>query len=144
MYGGGFATVPAYLADIFGTRHVGAIHGRLLTAWSTAGIVGPMLMTQIKPAGGRYDITLYILAGLLALGLVCNLAVRPLARHWFLPAPAAGRTGAGPAAASQGIGGPAIGVGGLDGRTALAWLAVGAPIAWGVWITLRKAAVLLG
>jgi MFS family permease len=144
MYGGGFATVPAYLADIFGTRFVGAIHGRLLTAWSTAGIVGPMLMTQIKPAGGRYDITLYILAGLLALGLACNLAVRPLARHWFLPAPAAGRTGAGPTGASQAIGGPAIGIGGLDGRAALAWLAVGAPIAWGVWITLRKAAVLLG
>jgi len=118
---------------------VGAIHGRLLTAWSTAGIVGPMLMTQIKPAGGRYDITLYILAGLLALGLVCNLAVRPLARHWFLPAPAAGRAGAGPAVAN-----PGIGAGGLDGRAALAWLAVGIPIAWGVWITLRKAAVLLG
>ncbi len=70
---------------------------------------------------------------------MCNLAVRPLARHWFLPAPAAGRTGAGPAAAN-----PGIGAGGLDGRAALAWLAVGVPIAWGVWITLRKAAVLLG
>jgi hypothetical protein len=138
MYGGGFATVPAYLADIFGTRYVGAIHGRLLTAWSTAGIVGPLLMTQIKANGGGYAFTLYLLAGLLALGLVCNLLVRPLAPHWFLPAAA---TPAARAAAGAVRG---IGRGGLDGRAALAWLAVGLPIAWGIWITLQKAAVLLG
>ena len=48
MYGGGFATIPAYLADIFGTQHVGAIHGRLLTAWSLAGIVGPMLISYLR------------------------------------------------------------------------------------------------
>jgi MFS family permease len=47
MYGGGFATVPAYLADMFGTRFVGAIHGRLLTAWSTAGIAGPVLVNYL-------------------------------------------------------------------------------------------------
>ncbi len=139
MYGGGFATIPAYLADIFGTRFVGAIHGRLLTAWSTAGIVGPLLMTRIKATGGGYAVTLYLLAGLLALGLVCNLLVRPLAPRWFLPvAPAAAAAAAGRAAA------PGIGRGGLDGRAALAWLAVGLPIAWGIWITLQKAAVLLG
>ena len=47
MYGGGFSTVPAYLADMFGTQYVGAIHGRLLTAWSTAGVIGPIVITQI-------------------------------------------------------------------------------------------------
>ncbi|VFU07056.1 protein of unknown function [Methylocella tundrae] len=73
MYGGGFATVPAYLADVFGTRFVGAIHGRLLTAWSTAGIVGPVVIGYIRDAQIAaginralvYDRTMYILAGFL-------------------------------------------------------------------------------
>ena len=90
MYGGGFATIPAYLADIFGTRYVGAIHGRLLTAWSTAGILGPVLVNYIReyqighgvPNAQAYNVTMYILAGLLVLGFFCNLAVRPVAeRH---------------------------------------------------------------
>jgi MFS family permease len=87
MYGGGFATIPAYLADLFGTQFVGAIHGRLLTAWSTAGILGPVLVNYIReyqldhgvPASQAYNVTMYILAGLLVLGLLCNLAVRPVA-----------------------------------------------------------------
>src|SRR5512144_1938070 len=91
MYGGGFATIPAYLADIFGTQYVGAIHGRLLTAWSTAGIVGPVVVNYIRqaqidagvPREQVYDFTLYILAGMLALGFLCNLAVKPLAQLWF-------------------------------------------------------------
>src|SRR5580704_9500593 len=73
MYGGGFATVPAYLADIFGTQFVGAIHGRLLTAWSTAGIVGPVVVNYIRefeiaagvPRDHVYDVTMYVLAGML-------------------------------------------------------------------------------
>ncbi len=85
MYGGGFATIPAYLADIFGTQFVGAIHGRLLTAWSTAGIVGPFVVTKIREiqaaAGVQgadlYGRTMYVLAGFLVVGFVCNLAVRP-------------------------------------------------------------------
>ena len=76
MYGGGFATVPAYLADLFGTQMVGAIHGRLLTAWSAAGIFGPVLVNYIReyqlsigvPRAQVYDITMYILAGMLVLG----------------------------------------------------------------------------
>src|SRR5215468_3559722 len=71
MYGGGFSTGPAYLADIFGTQFVGAIHGRLLTAWSTAGIVGPVVVN-------------YILAGMLVLGFICNFFVRPLSERWFM------------------------------------------------------------
>jgi MFS family permease len=81
MYGGGFATIPAYLRDIFGTMHVGAIHGRLLTAWATAGVLGPVLVNYIReyqigqgvPKTEAYSVTMYIMAGLLAVGFVCNL-----------------------------------------------------------------------
>jgi MFS family permease len=86
MYGGGFAAIPAYLADIFGTRFVGAIHGRLLTAWSVAGILGPVLVNYLNerqvatgvPKGRAYDQTMYLLAGLLVAGFVCNALVRPV------------------------------------------------------------------
>jgi MFS family permease len=92
MYGGGFATIPAYLADLFGTQFVGAIHGRLLTAWSTAGILGPVLVTRIReyqiahgvPNAQAYNTTMYILAGFLVVGLACNLAVRPVAERFFM------------------------------------------------------------
>ncbi len=94
MYGGGFATIPAYLADLFGTQMVGAIHGRLLTAWATAGILGPVVvgyMREYQLAHGSlpsqvYNTTMYILAGMLVLGLICNLLVRPVAaRHFMTP-----------------------------------------------------------
>ena len=92
MYGGGFATVPAYLRDIFGTMHVGAIHGRLLTAWSAAGVVGPVLLNQLREGriesgvapADAYTTTLYVMVALLAAGLVCNLLVRPVAeKHHY-------------------------------------------------------------
>jgi MFS family permease len=84
MYGGGFATIPAYLRDQFGTAQVGAIHGRLLTAWSAAGIAGPVLVNYIRDyqiehgvaKADAYTVTMYIMAGLLIVGLVCNLLVR--------------------------------------------------------------------
>jgi len=86
MYGGGFATIPAYLADLFGSRQVGAIHGRLLTAWSVAGILGPVLVTYLReyqkdrgvPLDQAYNTTMYILAAMLLVGFVANLAVRPV------------------------------------------------------------------
>jgi MFS family permease len=92
MYGGGFATIPAYLSDIFGTQFVGAIHGRLLTAWSAAGILGPVLIGYIReyqiergiPAAQAYNITMYLLAALLVVGFFCNLAVRPVAERWYM------------------------------------------------------------
>jgi MFS family permease len=92
MYGGGFATIPAYLADIFGTQFVGAIHGRLLTAWSAAGILGPVLVNYIReyqlgqgvPAAQAYNVTMYVLAGLLVIGFFCNLAVRPVADRYYM------------------------------------------------------------
>ncbi len=92
MYGGGFATVPAYLKDLFGVMQVGAIHGRLLTAWSAAGVLGPVLVNYIreylKARGasgvGLYAPTMYLMAGLLVIGLICNLLVRPVdERHHF-------------------------------------------------------------
>jgi MFS family permease len=148
MYGGGFATVPAYLADVFGTQFVGAIHGRLLTAWSTAGIIGPVVVNYIReaqiaagvPRDSVYDFTMYILAGMLVLGLVCNLLVKPLADHWFMKPEEVAKLqaqGAGAAAATGGSFG--IGKGGLDAKAVVFWAFVGIPLAWGVWITLKNA-----
>ncbi len=150
MYGGGFATIPAYLADIFGTQFVGAIHGRLLTAWSTAGIVGPLIVTQIRQlqlaagvqGAALYGRTLYVLAGFLAAGLLANLAVRPLASRWFVASP--DRTGTMPAAiVEERTGSFGIGRGGLDADAVIAWTIVGLPILWGVWITLSKALIIV-
>jgi MFS family permease len=143
MYGGGFATIPAYLADIFGTGFVGAIHGRLLTAWAAAGIIGPEIINWIRQqqlAAGVvrakvYDHTMYVLAALLAVGLVCNLLIRPLGPGWFSAMPAAAPARALPAGAI-----PAA-TGNLALR-ALPWLAVGLPLAWGFWMTVLKASVL--
>ncbi|MGJ7914384.1 OFA family MFS transporter [Massilia sp. LXY-6] len=92
MYGGGFSTVPAYLADLFGTQMVGAIHGGLLTAWAAAGVLGPTLVNYIREyqiAHGvakaqAYDTAMYVLAALLVLGFVCNLLVRPVADKYFM------------------------------------------------------------
>jgi len=156
MYGGGFATIPAYLADMFGTQMVGAIHGRLLTAWSAAGILGPVLVNyindaQIKsgvPKAQAYDTTMYVLAGLLVGGFLCNLLVRPVAAKWFMTdeelaaerklahdkATAAETVTAGPAGTGSGASSPAIVFG--------FWLLVGIPLAWGVSKTLQKAWVL--
>ncbi len=86
MYGGGFATIPAYLADIFGTRYVGAIHGRLLTAWAAAGVLGPVLVNYIREfqlnagvaSADAYNVTMFIMAGLLVIGFIANFLVKPV------------------------------------------------------------------
>jgi MFS family permease len=94
MYGGGFATIPAFLADIFGPDNVGAIHGALLTAWSAAAIAGPVIITELSnqakaalpPGANRvniYDTPLQVLAGLLAVGFVLTLLVRPLKQRHY-------------------------------------------------------------
>jgi MFS family permease len=92
MYGGGFATIPAYLRDLFGTKQVGAIHGRLLLAWSAAAILGPVLINYLRqyqlevkglPAAQVYSVTMYIMAGLLLIGLICNLLVKPVDEHYY-------------------------------------------------------------
>jgi MFS family permease len=99
MYGGGFATIPAYLRDVFGAMHVGAIHGRLLTAWSVAGVLGPMLIGYIRkyqidsgvPKAQAYSVTMYIMCGLLFIGFLCNLAMRAVDEKHHYRAPASGR-----------------------------------------------------
>lgn len=154
MYGGGFATIPAYLADIFGTQFVGAIHGRLLTAWATAGIVGPVVVNYIReaqiaagvaPGPALYTSTMYILAGMLALGLIANAFVKPLSDKWFMSDEEVASLQAKTAAANAGpTGSFGIGKGGFDGKAALAWAAVGLPLLWGVWVTLKSSLALFG
>jgi MFS family permease len=94
FYGGGFATVPAYLKDLFGTIEVGAIHGRLLTAWSAAGIAGPLIVNGLadhetsvgKSGSDLYTISLYIMVGVLVVGFIANLMIRPVHERFHEPA----------------------------------------------------------
>lgn len=158
MYGGGFATIPAYIADIFGTKFVGAIHGRILTAWSTAGVIGPFAITMLRdsavnraitslvgatdperfeaafgagkdqldalveaktvtiaklmeiappgtvdPTPGLYNMTMYLMAGLLGLALLANALMRPVnAKHHMQPDAPSGATPAEGRAGSRG------------------------------------------
>jgi MFS family permease len=151
MYGGGFATVPAYLADLFGTQFVGAIHGRLLTAWSAAGIFGPVVVNYIReaqiaaglPRAQVYDFTMYILAAMLVAGFICNLLIKPVQQRWYMTEAevAAVQAKSHESGTVQG-GSYGIGKGGLDAAAVVAWLIVGVPILWGVWVTLSKAFVL--
>jgi MFS family permease len=92
MYGGGFATVPAYLRDMFGTRYVGAIHGLLITAWSMAGIFGPVLVNYIRqynidhgvPKAQAYNVTMYIMAGLFIIGFIANALIKAVHHSYHM------------------------------------------------------------
>jgi MFS family permease len=92
MYGGGFATIPAYLKDLFGSYNVSAIHGRLLTAWSAAGIIGPLIVNGIldhyvenkMPKADAYPLILHIMSGLLVVGFLANLMVRAVDKKYWL------------------------------------------------------------
>jgi MFS family permease len=153
MYGGGFATVPAYLADMFGTQFVGAIHGRLLTAWSTAGIIGPTVVNYIRefqlaagvPRDQLYNTTMYILCAMLIGGLICNYMIKPVDAKWNMSAEEVARLQAVSAKSEAAVqyGSFGIGKGGLDTRAALFWAFVGIPLAWGVWKTLESAIKIL-
>ena len=153
MYGGGFATVPAYLADIFGTQMVGAIHGRLLTAWATAGVLGPVVVNYMReyqlglgiPREQVYNQTMYILVGMLVVGLICNLLVRPLDDKWFMTDEELNeerRLAHEKAAASAVVREEEAGSDdAVDPMVVvIAWAAVGIPIAWGVYRTLQSVA----
>jgi MFS family permease len=147
MYGGGFATVPAYLADMFGTQFVGAIHGRLLTAWSTAGIIGPVVVNYIREfqlsAGVSrdhlYDSTMYILCSMLIVGLICNFLIKPVDPKWYMSQEDVAKLQAASAAGGSASGSFGIGKGGFDWQAAVFWAFVGIPLAWGTWITLQSA-----
>jgi MFS family permease len=151
MYGGGFATVPAYLADLFGTQMVGAIHGRLITAWSVAGVVGPALIARLREvqlASGMaknlvYDRTLYIMAVLLLAGFVCNLLIRPVnPRHFMSEEQLARERALQHEARAAATGATAASSGASGAYVAAAWIAVGIPFLIGLYIALEKAAAL--
>jgi MFS family permease len=150
MYGGGFATIPAYLADMFGTQFVGAIHGRILTAWSTAGILGPVIVNYMHdmrveaqvPFSEIYAPIFYILAMMLAVGFIANLMVRPVDKKFFMTDKElliekklahekfiSAKEVIGKAEKT-----PLI--------TLLTWSAVGIPISYGIWSTIQKAWIL--
>ncbi|HEY7986190.1 MAG TPA: OFA family MFS transporter [Methylophilaceae bacterium] len=150
MYGGSFSTIPAYLADMFGTEFVGAIHGRILTAWSTAGILGPVVVNYMHdvrlekgvPFGQVYGPIFHVLAGMLVVGFIANLLVKPVAEKYTMTEKeladvrmkaheqtAATTTNNAPAEVH-----PVV--------TTLAWALVLIPIAYGIWNTLQKAWVL--
>lgn len=157
MYGGGFATIPAYLADMFGTQFVGAIHGRLLTAWSTAGILGPVVVNYMHdtrleagvPFDQIYAPIFLALAGLLVVGFIANLLVKPVADKYYMTdaelelehqlaheksmAANAGKNSTG-ADIAKAANHPVL--------TVFAWAFVLIPISYGVWSTVQKAWVL--
>jgi len=157
MFGGGFAIVPAYLSDLFGDEMISAIQGRVLTAWSTAGVIGPLLISTLRDfeiqSGAElaraYDPAFYVIAGLLFVGLVFNALVRPVAQHHFMTdaeleqhrlesrhdLAAATVT----VEHARSIAMPPV----LTATAAAVWAAVCLPIGWGIWMTLQRAAVLL-
>jgi len=157
MYGGGFATIPAYLADMFGTQFVGAIHGRLLTAWSTAGILGPVVVNYMHdtaleagvPFDQIYAPIFLTLAGLLVIGFIANLLVKPVAEKYFMTdaelayehklahdkSIAANGNAANANLATAKSGSKLV-------ITILAWALVLVPISYGVWSTVQKTWVL--
>jgi MFS family permease len=151
MYGGGFATVPAYLADLFGTQMVGAIHGRLLTAWSTAGILGPIVVTWMRdyqlslgiPKAQVYNQTMYILVGMLVIGLICNLLVTPVSRKYFMTdAELAAEKKLAHEKQTASASGSSNETGLL--RLVIMWAIVGIPLGWGVYKTYLSALKLFG
>ncbi len=155
FYGGGFATVPAYLKDLFGTYEVGAIHGRLLTAWAAAGVAGPLIVNGIIERTGKpgsltataYRPALFVMVTLLCIGFVANLLIRPVAERHHLKlrdtpgavaTPETSTESAGVAADPR-SGAPVDPVRSNPAALLLSWAVVGVPLAYGVWQTLLKA-----
>jgi len=144
MYGGGFATIPAYLRDLFGTIQLGAIHGRLITAWSMAAVLGPQLVNYVSayriehgvPRAEAYNATMYLMSGLLLLGLICNLLVRPVDKRFHHTEEATEREPLGSAQPSNGDEVDAMSVSPTTSslaRPVIAWLLVLIPLGWGIY-----------
>lgn len=153
MYGGGFATIPAYLADMFGTQFVGAIHGRLLTAWSTAGILGPVIVNYMHdtrleagvPFDQIYAPIFMVLAGLLVVGFIANFLVKPVDEKFYMTdaeleaerklahekSAALNSTKGAVSSNASSASNPLLVV--------IAWALVLAPISYGIWSTIQKA-----
>ena len=140
FYGGGFATVPAYLRDLFGTFQVGAIHGRLLTAWSAAGVAGPLIINGFLDAKGTpgkltvdaYRPALYTMIAILAVGFIANLLIRPVASRFWEPASAEVPDRAGPDREGESLMTMQV-------RLIFGWALVGIPLLYGLWETIAKA-----
>lgn len=154
MYGGGFATIPAYLADMFGTQFVGAIHGRLLTAWSTAGILGPVIVNYLHdtrqeagvPFNQIYAPIFVVLAGLLVVGFIANLLVKPVADRYFMTdaeLEAERSLSHEKTSHEKSLQNVAISGSTSDAQhpllVKLTWVAVLLPISYGIWMTVQKA-----
>lgn len=149
MYGGGFATIPAYLADLFGTQFVGAIHGRLLTAWSTAGILGPVIVNYMHdirleaktPFADIYPPIFLTLAALLAIGFIANLLVRPVSSKYFMSEAELASEQSLDKSQKTGIVTEALGQAPATPAwiVRLAWIAVLIPISYGICMTIQKA-----
>ena len=149
MYGGGFATIPAYLADMFGTQFVGAIHGRLLTAWSTAGILGPVVVNYMHdtrlekgvPFDQVYAPIFLVLAGLMVVGFIANLLIKPVADKYFMSDAELAEVHK--QAHEKSIQNEVVSVSAGDTQhpvlVKLAWTAVLIPISYGIWMTIQKA-----
>ena len=146
MYGGGFATIPAYLRDLFGTGQVGAIHGRLLLAWSSAAILGPVLVNYIRayqietlqlPPAQVYSITMYIMAFLLLIGFVCNILVKPVKKKYFISSENYNLTDEIDLEKEERMVPDEVEKK-VDFSIPLAWLFVGIPLIWGISQTLIK------
>jgi len=150
MYGGGFATIPAYLADMFGTQFVGAIHGRLLTAWSTAGILGPVVVNYMHdtrlekgiPFDQVYAPIFVVLAGLMVVGFFANMLVKPVADKYFMTDAELAEVHRISHEKSLQNETSKVQVSETPQNTLLvklAWAAVLIPISYGVWMTVQKA-----
>ncbi|MBC7632774.1 OFA family MFS transporter [Aeromicrobium sp.] len=150
FYGGGFATAPAYLRDLFGTYQVGAIHGRLLTAWAAAGVAGPLIVNRILDSKGTpgkltasdYRPALLTMVVILAVGFVANLLIRPVADRFHEEGtPTAGTSsGTMSGTSSQAVAEHDVEPVKLGALMFVAWIVVGIPLAYGVYETVVKAA----
>ena len=145
MFGGVFATIPAYVADIFGAKFASAIQGRILTAWATAGVLGPTLFARFRdqqlsagmPPAMAYDVTMYVLAGLLAVGFLANMLIQPLASGQLATGRVAAQFPSRPASIYASSVSDRRGLS-LDAWALTAWFFVGVPFAWGAWVTLTR------
>ncbi len=141
FYGGGFATAPAYLRDLFGTYQVGAIHGRLLTAWAAAGIAGPLIINGFLDAQGEpgalvsadYRPALLTMVGILAVGFVANLLIRPVSSKFHEPESSLSKGAAGTEKVAGTIDKP------LSPVLVVAWVVVAVPLVYGIYETVVKA-----
>jgi len=147
MYGGGFATIPAYLRDMFGTVQVGAIHGRLLTAWSTAGVLGPVLVNYIREyeiahgvaKADAYTLTMRIMAALLVVGFICNALIRPVDARFAEQRDAIVDQPSGLSLTETAEREVArAGTGAAGARLVAAWTLAGVPLVWGVLQVFKK------